>query len=510
MPRRLIKFLIIGLLFFLAVAPAGSASAADQVVVRIPIEEGMKLDRAAIRAARTIDYGSFLWAVMDSESLTGLEATGTDYQVIENPYTLSLGGESFDPLAKEPVFSVALSGKGESDGEGLHLVQFHGPTKDAWLADLQAAGLEIIQYIHPFTYVVWGETTALDRSRSQNAVRWTGDFLPAYAVLPENRGLDSAPILVRTVILPQAGLERTIAEIEALGGLLVGADVDADPVFDLATFLLPGNMLNPAAALPGVYTISPVPMDGGDRGEMSDQINVGNYDGSNMAFTGYKDWLSSVGLSGNGVVIANVDSGIDQNHPDLVNRMLPCSGSTCGGLTTSDHGTHTAGIMAGDGSSGVPDAFGFLRGLGMAPGANLIEQVYSPTYTQTNGMLTLMTQSYQNGAVISGNSWGPSASPLGYDEDTRLVDVGVRDADPGTPGNQQLSYILSIMNGSGGTSTQGSPDEAKNTFTVGATILRDSGGTQYLNINDLSPDTAHGPALDGRTIPHLVAPGVLD
>ena len=186
---------------------------------------------------------------------------------------------------------------------------------------------------------------------------------------------DSAPILVRTVILPQAGLERTIAEIEALGGLLVGADVDADPVFDLATFLLPGNMLNPAAALPGVYTISPVPMDGGDRGEMSDQINVGNYDGSNMAFTGYKDWLSSVGLSGNGVVIANVDSGIDQNHPDLVNRMLPCSGSTCGGLTTSDHGTHTAGIMAGDGSSGSLDAFGFLRGLGMAPGANLIEQV---------------------------------------------------------------------------------------------------------------------------------------
>ena len=42
MPRRLIKSLIIGLLFFLAVAPAGSASAADQVVVRIPIEEGMK------------------------------------------------------------------------------------------------------------------------------------------------------------------------------------------------------------------------------------------------------------------------------------------------------------------------------------------------------------------------------------------------------------------------------------------------------------------------------------
>jgi subtilisin family serine protease len=153
------------------------------------------------------------------------------------------------------------------------------------------------------------------------------------------------------------------------------------------------------------------------------------------------------------------------------------------------------------------DSFGFLRGLGMAPGAYLVEQVYFPTYQDEGGMLTLMTQSYENGAVVSGNSWGPSSSALGYDEDTRLVDIGVRDSVPGTAGNQSLSYVLSIDNGNGGTSTQGTPDDAKNIFTIGSTYAQQPDGSQFTNINDLSPNTAHGPAVDGRHIPHLVAPG---
>jgi hypothetical protein len=118
-----------------------------------------------------------------------------------------------------------------------------------------------------------------------------------------------------------------------------------------------------------------------------------------------------------------------------------------------------------------------------------------------------MSQSYQNGAVISGNSWGPSGSPLGYETDTRLVDIGVRDADPDQSGNQPLTYVLSVMNGWGGTSTQGTPDEAKNIFTIGSTEMQYAGGEQKTNINDLSSNSAHGPALDGRHIPHMVAPG---
>jgi hypothetical protein len=82
-----------------------------------------------------------------------------------------------------------------------------------------------------------------------------------------------------------------------------------------------------------------------------------------------------------------------------------------------------------------------------------------------------------------------------------------RDADPDVPGNQPLNYVLSIMNGYGGVSTQGTPDEAKNVFSVGSTMMQNPNGSQNLNINNLSFNSAHGPALDGRHLPDMVAPG---
>ena len=517
MSSKWLHWIILGLLFLaLAAAPTPAQSAAGEVVVRIPVTGDATADRAAFSAssqlagqsARVIDYGSFLWVVTDSAGLANLDASGASYQTIENPYTLSLGGQSFDPLAGIPAFGLDREAKTRAaSGAGLQLVQFHGPTKSAWLDDLERAGLEVIQYIHPYTYLVWGSLDSLSRSQAQDAVRWAGEFLPAFALTPKNTTLSPDPLLVRVLILPQAGLETTLASIETLGGQILSTDAESDPSFDLATVLIPGDQLSAVARLASTYAVQPVPLDGGDRGEVSNQVNVNNVNSGNLAFPGYLSWLASVGLSGEGVIIANVDSGIDQTHPDLVNRMLPCAGTTCGGSTASDHGTHTAGIMAGDGTSGVLDVNGFLRGLGMAPGANLVEQVYAPTYLAANGMLTLMTDSVRNEAVISGNSWGPSSYPLGYDEDTRLVDIGVRDADPVASGDQPLSYILSIMNGNGGTSTQGTPDEAKNIFTIGATYLQYGDGDQMTNINDLAFVSAHGPALDGRIIPHLVAPG---
>jgi len=505
--RKFPQFLLLILILLsLAAAPAQAQSETVLVAVRIPVETGARAVQSELKAERVIDYGSFLWAVVDLKDLGEITASGEGIQVFENPYVLTLGGQSFDPLAGEPVFGPAWEGGNRGSGEpGIHLVQFHGPTKYAWLADLRAAGLDVIQYIHPFTYVVWGDRNALDRGRSADAVRWAGDFLPAYAVAPQNQTLSSDPILVRALVIPQAGLNALVSAIEALGGELQGISSGVDPAFDLASFLLPGDQLLAAASLPGVYTVQPVPLDGGNRGEMSNQINAGNYDAGNLAIPGYLAWLSKIGLTGAGVIIANVDSGIDQNHPDLINRMLPCTGTSCGGEIYDDHGTHTAGIMAGDGSSGVMLS-GFLRGLGMAPGANLIEQVYNLPFT-ADEIRNLMTDSYRNGAVLSGNSWGPSSSPQGYDLDTRWVDIGVRDAVPGQAGNQELTYVLSIMNGNGGTSTQGTPDEAKNIFSVGSTVMQNSDGSQQSNINDLSLNTAHGPALDGRNLPHLVAPG---
>ena len=513
-PRELLKTLAL-LAFVLLALPLSAPSAnkpAATILVRMPAVayEALRSDSpAAIRDAskQALDYGSFVWLEVTTTELDSLQATGLPMDVREEPYTLRLGEQSFDPLRDE----VELQGGWDTmrgDGPDLYLVQFVGPPRDSWLESLGRAGLEPVQYISPFTYVVWGQAEAVERTASASKVRWTGPFVPAYRVQPQWRSLDSSAVLVDILLYRGADLEAAVSQLEALGGKGHGRGrTILNDVFEITSFALPGTALQDAAQVPGVYSIQLEPSDGGLRGELGNQVSVNNVDGTNLAYPGYLTWLGGVGLNGAGVTIANVDAGVQDDHPDLVNRLVPCTGQTCGGTASDTHGTHTAGIMAADGSSGMVDGAGFLRGLGMAPAASLVEQVYSPWYLQAGGMLLLMTESLDNGASISGNSWGPSSTPQGYDNDTMQVDIGVRDADPSTAGNQPLSYVLSLMNGYGGEQTQGSPDEAKNIMTVGSAKLQASSGSQNLNINDLSANTAHGPALDGRTIPHMVAPG---
>jgi len=415
-------------------------------------------------------------------------------------YTLNLGGVAFDPLRVTPAFPLTWH-QSSSAGSDLHLAQFFGPTQESWLVALEKVGLEIVQYIHPFTYVVWGDPVMLGRASALDFVRWTGPFLPAYRVLPQWRTLDATTMAFEVMVYRGAGRVSVLNSLRALGAQ-VQDSIDLGYGFDGLSVMLPGERLLEAARIPGVYTIQPVSTERATRGEMSNQVNVNNVDQNNQAFPGYRAWLTSVGVDGTGVVISNVDSGIQESHPDLINRMQTCVGTTCGNTTSSSHGTHTAGIMVADGSSGTVDSRGFLRGLGVAPGARLVEQVYS-SYDLT----LLIKDSSTNGALVSGNSWGPAGTPQGYDADTRKVDVGVRDANLTLAGNQSLNYVLSIMNGYGGTSSQGSPDEGKNIFTIGSTKMQTSGGSQESAINDISSNSAHGPALDGRKIPHMVAPG---
>ena len=86
----------------------------------------------------------------------------------------------------------------------------------------------------------------------------------------------------------------------------------------------------------------------------------------------------SYGLNGSGVGIAVIDSGV-YNHPDLnaansSHSRVVYRQSFIGGELNDDfgHGTHVAGIVAGNGSSSdQPGAFRTFKGI--APNANLID-----------------------------------------------------------------------------------------------------------------------------------------
>lgn len=485
------------LAFAVALILASQVQAAELARV-----ESQSLSRLSAGGLNVIEsYPGFALVSGDDGSIQRARNLGLTIEPESHGYRLQLPyGEAVDPQQRQPWHrSEGLPAPRE-----LALVQFHGPTKPEWIAALGAADVEVLQYFHPYTYLVYNGSGGLDRVTAElNAVRWVGAW-PQSARLADNLQTRSAETQsVR--VLSYRGAEPSRSSLDTLGARVIDA-ASSDRVYADARVSIPGNRLAELAAQPGVISIQSVPSDGGLRGEISLQQFVGNVGQDNLPSLGYLGWLAPFAVSGDGIRIANVDGGVDHTHPNLVNRMLPCVGTTCSG-TASGHGTHTAGIMVADGSDNIRNNNNFLRGLGVASGARLFEQVYSPFFTQPGGMLLLMKDSAANGAHVSGNSWGPAGSPRGYDADTRQVDVGVRDTDASLPGDQPLTYVLSIMNGNGGVSSQGTPDEAKNTITVGSTRSQSNANTPLIQWQDISANSGHGPALDGRTIPHLVAPG---
>jgi serine protease AprX len=420
-------------------------------------------------------------------------------------FTLDLGGARFDPLVETPAFPSDLAHLPRGPVHDLHLVQFEGPIKGGQLEAIQRHGLEVVQYIHPWTYVVWSHTDALTPVRDEAGVRCTIPFAPACRLLPIHRSRNEAMLDVRMLVVRAAGPASVVRRMHELGVPAVNRRV-VDKTFEVFSCTVGGDRLAALASIPGVYTVQPVPMDGGTRAEVADQVNADNFEGNGL-YPGYYEWLTELGITGDGVTLASVDTGICIEHPDLTSRVTDCDGESCNDGKCTGHGTRVAGVLVGDGASGVNDPWGFRAGLGLAPRSMLVDQLFSPVYEEPDGMLRLMRTSRLNGAVLSNNSWGPSATALGYDLDTRLVDVGVRDADGEAYGNQPLGYVLSIMNGSGGSQSQGTPDEALNIISVGATKLRTAGGVLQSNYDDIASVSAHGPCLDGRLLPDLVAPG---
>jgi serine protease AprX len=141
----------------------------------------------------------------------------------------------------------------------------------------------------------------------------------------------------------------------------------------------------------------------------------------------------SAGFDGRGVNVAVVDSGIDGLHPDLENRVVAnfkmvgdqaveCPGA-CNSDITGGHGTHVAGIVAGDGTF----SSGYYRG--MAPGAGLVG------YSTGEGPSVLFAlESFDhilaNNARLKisvvNNSWGPAAAPDQRFDATDPVNVATK------------------------------------------------------------------------------------
>jgi serine protease AprX len=462
------------------------------------------------------DYGSMQWGRMNPEQAEALRQQGLRMSVSENPFLVELGGERFDPL--ETASAVAAVPSQSSDG--FHLVQFNGPVRAHWLQALRHAGLEIVQPLHPFSFFVWGNPGQLNAVRNRPEVRASAAMVPPWKVQPGQRHYDAELRATMALVSSHVDPRELVSDLSRYGHVRFIRPLNRH--FRLVHMELPGNLYAQVAELPAVYTVQYIRPEAGPRGEMSNQSVVGAVDDSGTILPGYLSWLESTGYRGEGIRVGVVDGGIRSTHVDLASNMAPCiaSGDSPSSCTSApdNHGTHVAGAIAGTGISATTRN-GFTRGLGMAPSASLVQQRYldflgvGPGQMLPDGMLKIFRESALSGALLTNNSWGPTATPQGYDIPTQQIDFIARDADPATPGRQPILAVWAIMNGFGdgggncAPSSLGSPDEAKNLLAVGSTLLQTGTGMQSSNIFALSSNSGHGPACDGRRVPHIVAPG---
>jgi hypothetical protein len=502
--------------FLLACLASGSAFAADDSGQWVRVHHGSNLPtlHSGVLGERLTDYGSFQWGRLTSKQIEQLRAAGLSVTAEDNPFELTLGGRRFDPLAS-PAPANARSADPSGD---FYLIQFDGPVRKEWLQQVRREGVEIVQPLHPFSYIVWAESRRMTTAGTLPPVRWSG-LMQVDWKLPPGQRFDEAGV-VPTMALASAHVDRGRLSEQLAEFGRIERFTRLNEHLQVLHLEVDRRDYRNIAALPGIYTIQYIRPETGPRGEMSQQSIVGAIDGAGDVLPGYSTWLNDTGYDGSGITVGVVDGRVLSTHVDLADRMAPCNGTngSCGGSGSNAHGTHVAGAIAGTGATGTR-LNGFLRGQGVAPGASIVSQVYDPFTDSSSdgmvadGMLQIFQDSARSGALLTNNSWGPSGSPQGYDIPTMQVDYISRDADPDTPGDQPVLAVWSIMNGYGDSagscapSSLGAPDEAKNLFAVGSTALQTNSGDQVANIFRVSSNSGHGPACDGRRVPHIVAPG---
>lgn len=479
--------------------------------------------------------------------------------ILLNARTISVTGEKQTRKTDEKRTSAAI----KYDGERLHLVRFGGPIKSAWTDSLKNDDLSIVDYVPHYTYLVWGNSSAIERmqtaSRSAaSPIQWEGEYKSEYRIMPsvyadaKNRrmGLASDRFSIQLFKNERANSE-TLALVDSVRRSEIRAKQEISHYVNFVVGL-DEDGLKAVAQRPDVISIHPY-FEPKKYDERQNLILRGNLTGNGPTQGDYLQFLLDRGFTqaqfdASNFVVDVSDSGIGNANPANENQFLlrrlgdPAGvsrvvysrlegtpnnpGSSLAGC--DGHGNINATIIGGyvptGGIFGVAphaDGLGYRYGLGVAPfvkvGSSVIfdpDEFTDPVYND------LQARAYNDGARISSNSWGSDQAGA-YTSTSQAFDFLVRDAQrAGSPfptaGNQEMVIIFSSGNAGPGESTVGSPGSAKNLITVGASEnVHPFGGADRCGFPDIDADSANdmigfssrGPTTDGRRKPDIVLPG---
>ena len=211
--------------------------------------------------------------------------------------------------------------------------------------------------------------------------------------------------------------------------------------------------------------------------------------------------LWSMGYSGQGVVIANMDSGVDVNHPDLSTRWRGGSNSwfdpygqhPATPVDLTGHGTQTMGVMVGGDAGGTS--------VGVAPGARWIAvKIFNDAGSST---ATAIHQGFQWLLDPDGNPNTADAPNVVNNSWTFAYPGCNLDFEPDLESLRAAGILPVFAAGNGGpsSSTSYSPSNNPAAFAVGAI----NNSSQIYTYGSRGPTNCGGSA---GPFPELVAPGV--
>ncbi|MEM7335654.1 MAG: S8 family serine peptidase [Chloroflexota bacterium] len=402
------------------------------------------------------------------------------------------------------------------------IVQFSEPITQENIAQIETAGLEILEYIPDYAFLVRGETAQFREMVQLDGVYQTAPFTPFDKLSPS--------ILSRfgdgDAQIDGVYVSRWSGEIEGLTAVYSPAELLQLATQDDVRWIepmIPVELINDEARVIG-------------------QVN--------QIWTDY-------GLYGSGQRVGIADSGLDTGDfstlsPDFAGRIVKGIALVQGESWDDNqgHGTHVAGSLLGAGvQSGANPATKSYTGsfAGMAPEAELVVQGFEVTAEGAiNGLpadyYTLFQEAYDEGVRLHSNSWGGTTGDSGeaqfggypfgamrtdefiWDNPDMILFAGAGNS--GTDGS--VDQICLDGNGVVDEDSLLSPGTSKNVITVGATesnrSASDIGGSPWIllgcfffepiatdlianNPNGMAAFSSRGPTDDGRIKPDIVAPG---